>query len=70
MAHEAAHDALSDVRATIALARLVRERQPKLFYLLLLTITGGLRAPDFMQPLRASHLAPAAGHGSDDGGVS
>jgi len=29
--HEAAHDALSDVRATIALARLVRQQQPKLF---------------------------------------
>ena len=29
--HEAAHDALSDVRATIALARLIRARQPKLF---------------------------------------
>lgn len=29
--HEAAHDALSDVRATIALAKLVRQRQPKLF---------------------------------------
>ena len=29
--HEAAHDALSDVRATIALARLVRTRQPRLF---------------------------------------
>ena len=31
LSHEAAHDALSDVRATIALARLLRERQPKLF---------------------------------------
>lgn len=31
IAHEAAHDALSDVRATIALARLIRERQPRLF---------------------------------------
>lgn len=31
LAHEAAHDALSDVRATIALARLIRNRQPKLF---------------------------------------
>lgn len=31
LAHEAAHDALSDVRATIALARLVRQAQPKLF---------------------------------------
>ena len=29
--HESAHDALSDVRATIALARLIRTRQPKLF---------------------------------------
>ena len=31
LVHEAAHDALSDVRATIALARLIRQRQPKLF---------------------------------------
>ncbi len=29
--HEAAHDALSDVRATIAMARLIRQRQPKLW---------------------------------------
>ena len=29
--HGQAHDALSDVRATIALARLVRKKQPKLF---------------------------------------
>ena len=31
LAHEAAHDALSDVRATIALARLLRAKQPRLF---------------------------------------
>ncbi|MET3107144.1 exodeoxyribonuclease-1 [Oxalobacteraceae bacterium GrIS 2.11] len=31
LTHDAAHDALSDVRATIALARLVRQKQPKLF---------------------------------------
>jgi exodeoxyribonuclease I len=31
LAHDSAHDALSDVRATIALARLVRERQPRLW---------------------------------------
>ena len=31
LTHEAAHDALSDVRATIALARLIRTAQPKLF---------------------------------------
>lgn len=29
--HGKAHDAVSDVRATIALARLIREKQPKLF---------------------------------------
>jgi exodeoxyribonuclease-1 len=31
LVHEAAHDALSDVRATIAMARLIRSKQPKLF---------------------------------------
>lgn len=31
LAHEAAHDALSDVRATVALARLLRQCQPRLF---------------------------------------
>ena len=31
LVHEAAHDALSDVRATIALAQLLRQSQPKLF---------------------------------------
>ena len=31
IAHEKAHDAVSDVRATIALARLIREKNPKLF---------------------------------------
>ena len=31
LAHEAAHDALSDVRATIDLARLVRDHNPRLF---------------------------------------
>jgi exodeoxyribonuclease-1 len=31
LTHEAAHDALSDVRATVALARLIRQRQPKLW---------------------------------------
>jgi exodeoxyribonuclease I len=31
LAHDAAHDALSDVRATLALARLVKARQPRLW---------------------------------------
>jgi exodeoxyribonuclease I len=31
IAHEGAHDALADVRATIAMARLIRSRQPRLY---------------------------------------
>ena len=31
ISHESAHDALSDVHATIALARLVKQRQPRLY---------------------------------------
>lgn len=31
IAHQAAHDALSDVRATVALARLIRRAQPRLY---------------------------------------
>ncbi|MEH6503097.1 MAG: exodeoxyribonuclease I [Cycloclasticus sp.] len=31
IAHESAHDALSDVRATIALAKLIKQKQPKLY---------------------------------------
>ena len=31
LSHEAAHDALSDVRATIAMARLLKEKNPRLF---------------------------------------
>lgn len=31
LSHDSAHDALSDVRATIALARLIRGKQPRLF---------------------------------------
>lgn len=35
LVHDAAHDALSDVQASIALAKLVRDKQPKLFSYLL-----------------------------------
>ena len=34
ISHQAAHDALSDVYATIAMARLIKQRQPKLFQFL------------------------------------
>ena len=52
--HEAAHDALSDVRATIALARLIRERQPKLF-----DFCFGLHKKDKVSAEMGMHLAPA-----------
>lgn len=41
IAHEDAHDALADVHATIAMARLVRERQPRLY--------------DYLYGLRSKH---------------
>lgn len=44
--HEQAHDALSDVRATIELARLIHQRQPRLFRFLF-----GLRRKDEVRRL-------------------
>ena len=35
IAHSSAHDALSDVQATIAIAKLIHDKQPNLFYYLL-----------------------------------
>lgn len=35
ISHESAHDALSDVYATIAVAKLIKQRQPKLFHYVL-----------------------------------
>ena len=35
ISHEHAHDALSDVYATMSVARLIKEKQPKLFDYLL-----------------------------------
>lgn len=51
--HATAHDALSDVRATIALARLVRERQPRLYaYLYQLRSKARVKAQvRLLQPL-------------------
>jgi exodeoxyribonuclease-1 len=54
LAHEAAHDALSDVRATIALARLIRDKQPKLFDFCL-----ELRRKEKVSAEMGLHLEPA-----------
>ncbi|MES2743386.1 MAG: exodeoxyribonuclease I [Pseudomonadota bacterium] len=54
LAHAAAHDALSDVRATIALARLIRDKQPKLFDFCL-----ALRKKERVAAEIGMHLAPA-----------
>lgn len=65
--HAGAHDAMSDVRATLALARLVRDRQPKLFRFLF-EHRGKREAADLlglgrMQPvLHASEKFPAEKH--------
>ena len=55
LAHAAAHDALSDVRATIALARLIRDKQPRLFDFCL-----ELRRKDRVAAEMGLHLDPAA----------
>ena len=54
LSHDAAHDALSDVRATIALARLIREKQPRLFDFCL-----ELRRKDRVAAEMGLHLDPA-----------
>jgi exodeoxyribonuclease-1 len=54
LVHEAAHDALSDVRATIALARLIRQKQPRLFDFCL-----ELRRKDRVAAEMGLHLDPA-----------
>jgi len=54
LSHESAHDALSDVHATIALARLIRQKQPKLFDFCL-----ELRRKDRVAAEMGLHLDPA-----------
>jgi exodeoxyribonuclease-1 len=54
IAHESAHDALSDVRATIAMARLIRQKQPRLFDFCL-----ELRRKDKVAAEMGLHLDPA-----------
>ena len=55
LVHEAAHDALSDVRATIALAKLIRDKQPRLFDFCL-----GMHKKDKVAAEIGLHLEPAA----------
>lgn len=54
LVHDSAHDALSDVRATIALARLIREKQPRLFDFCL-----ALRRKERVAEEMGLHLPPA-----------
>src|SRR5450830_1973556 len=53
--HESAHDALSDVRATIALAKLIKQKQPKLF-----DFCFALHKKDRVADEIGMHLAPAS----------
>lgn len=53
IAHEGAHDALVDVRATIALARLIKQKQPRLF-----DFYFNLRQKDHVNDEIGLHLNP------------
>ncbi len=56
IAHEAAHDALSDVKATIGITKLIKEKQPKLFSYFL-----QMRSKQFVRSLLPTPLgAPVA----------
>lgn len=56
--HEAAHDALSDVRATIALARLIRQHNTKLFDFALLLHKKDRVAAELRLPATAATARP------------
>ncbi len=58
LAHEAAHDALSDVRATIALARLIRDKQPRLFDFCFKLHKKDAVAMELGLPVDAQHAKP------------
>jgi exodeoxyribonuclease-1 len=58
LAHEAAHDALSDVWATIALARLLRTSQPKLFEFCLQLHKKDRVAAELGLPTSPKHARP------------
>ena len=85
IAHEQAHDALSDVHGTIAMAKLIKEAQPKLFdYYFAMREKSALQ--QFIDPVRmkpflhisgmfglekkfAAFVAPLAPHPSNKNGV-
>jgi len=64
ISHESAHDALSDVHATIAMAKLIKQKQPKLFdYLLKLRskheVASMLNVAEKLPVLHTSAMYPA-----------
>lgn len=85
LAHEQAHDALSDVYGTIAIAKLIKDKQPKLYdYYFAMRDKGALQ--DFIDPIRmkpflhisgmfgqekkfAAFVAPVAPHPTNKNGV-
>jgi len=65
IAHEAAHDALSDVYATIGLAKLIRQKQPRLYDYVLAnrdkqSVAGLLDLQQKTAVLHTSRMFPAA----------
>ncbi len=61
IAHGQAHDALSDVRATIGLARLLRQQQPKLFQYYL-SLRQRAQVLQLLRPARPSVCVHVSGH--------
>ncbi len=67
ISHESAHDALSDVYATIAMARLVKEKQPRLYEFVLKhkdkrSVMAQLDIPGMKPVLHVSGMFGAARH--------
>jgi len=67
VSHESAHDALSDVYATIAMARLVKEKQPRLYNFVLRhkdkrSVMAQLDIPGMKPVLHVSGMFGAARH--------
>lgn len=60
ISHEGAHDALSDVWATLELARLIKKKQPKLFHYYLKLRNKNFAKEMLLPPLREPLLLTAA----------
>jgi len=68
ISHEAAHDALSDVHATIALAKLIKDKQPKL-YNFVFNNKHKHGVSDLLSLSKPKPVYPVASHPSNKNGI-